>query len=37
MRITISMMGKLREEHISPQAGDALLRVFRDWKNDLTQ
>ena len=32
MRETIRLAGTLREEDVDPEAADALLRVFRDWK-----
>jgi hypothetical protein len=32
IRQTISVLGKLTEETIAPQARDELLQVFRDWK-----
>jgi anti-sigma factor RsiW len=32
MRVTIDILGRLREEHISPVARSQLLAVFRDWK-----
>ena len=32
MRQTISLLGKLTEESIPPQARDDLLGVFRNWK-----
>lgn len=33
MRQTIRLVGRLSEDHISPEAQDALLKVFRNWKN----
>jgi len=32
MRTTVVTVGALREESISPEARDALLHAFRDWK-----
>jgi anti-sigma factor RsiW len=32
MRKTVVSVGALREESISPEARDALLHAFRDWK-----
>jgi anti-sigma factor RsiW len=32
MRETIRLSGTLREDDLGPEARDALLRVFRDWK-----
>ena len=32
MRETIRVMGTLKEEDIGPEARDALLDVFSDWK-----
>ena len=32
MRITIRMLGRLEAASISPEAKDALLGAFRDWK-----
>jgi predicted anti-sigma-YlaC factor YlaD len=32
MRQTIRLAGTLEEEDVSPEARDALLDVFRDWK-----
>ena len=32
MRRTIQMLGRLREEDLSPQMGNDLLAVFRAWK-----
>jgi anti-sigma factor RsiW len=32
MRKTVVTVGALREESISPEARDALLHAFRDWK-----
>ena len=32
MRKTVVTVGGLHEESISPEARDALLNVFRDWK-----
>jgi predicted anti-sigma-YlaC factor YlaD len=32
MRETIRLTGTLREEDMSPEALDELLRAFRDWK-----
>lgn len=34
MRLTIKAAGRLTEETIEPQAREALLKVFRDWKNN---
>ena len=34
MRQTIRMMGRLDEERISPLARDALLQVFRGWRQE---
>jgi hypothetical protein len=34
MRATVRLTGSLREEDLEPEAGDALLRVFRDWKRE---
>lgn len=31
MRETIRLTGMLREEHLSGEAGDALLTAFREW------
>ena len=31
-RQTISATGRLREADVAPEAKDALLRAFRDWK-----
>jgi anti-sigma factor RsiW len=31
MRVTISTVGRLDEESISPDAKDALLHAFRNW------
>jgi len=28
---TIRLAGRLTEDELSPQAGEALLRAFRDW------
>ena len=36
MRRTISALGRLSEESISPQARDDLLGVFRNWKKAHT-
>jgi predicted anti-sigma-YlaC factor YlaD len=33
MRSTIRVLGSLSEEAIEPQARDALLAAFRDWKS----
>ena len=30
-RQTIKVLGRLREESLSPQARETLLRAFRDW------
>ena len=35
MRETISLVGDLREEDISPDAQASLLKAFRDWKGDV--
>jgi anti-sigma factor RsiW len=32
MRQTIQLLGGLTEDSISPEAKDALLHAFRDWK-----
>lgn len=32
MRRTIQMLGRLTEESVTPEAEQALLRIFRDWK-----
>jgi anti-sigma factor RsiW len=32
MRLTIAATGTLREDSVPPEARDALLNVFRDWK-----
>lgn len=32
MRQTIRLSGRLTEEAVQPSALDALLRIFRDWK-----
>jgi anti-sigma factor RsiW len=32
MQETIRLTGTLREDDVRPEARDALLRVFRDWK-----
>jgi anti-sigma factor RsiW len=32
IRETIRLTGKLREESLSPEARDALLAAFRDWR-----
>ena len=32
MRATIALTGRLTEEEISPEALEALLREFRDWR-----
>jgi anti-sigma factor RsiW len=32
MRITIRLTGGLTEEGVEPRALDAMLKVFRDWK-----
>jgi predicted anti-sigma-YlaC factor YlaD len=34
MRATISLVGKLTEEHVSPEAKHGLLEVFRGWKKE---
>jgi len=34
MRETVRLTGTLREEDLDPQARNALLDVFRDWKRD---
>jgi hypothetical protein len=31
MRVTISTVGRIEEDDISPDAKDALLHAFRDW------
>jgi anti-sigma factor RsiW len=32
MRATVDAVGVLREDDVTPEARDALLNVFRDWK-----
>jgi anti-sigma factor RsiW len=32
MRRTVAVVGALREDDVQPEARDALLGVFRDWK-----
>jgi anti-sigma factor RsiW len=32
MRLTVRAVGSLSEEQIAPQARDALLAAFRDWR-----
>jgi len=32
MRLTVRAAGALREDDVDPEARDALLGVFRDWK-----
>jgi anti-sigma factor RsiW len=32
MRATVNAVGVLREDDVTPEARDALLNVFRDWK-----
>jgi anti-sigma factor RsiW len=34
MRRTIQAVGRLRAEHLQPQARQELLRLFRDWRAD---
>jgi anti-sigma factor RsiW len=34
MRITIRTLGRLPEESLEPDARDALLDTFRDWKRE---
>ena len=34
MRQTIQLTGKVREENLTPEQRDDLLRLFRDWKNN---
>ncbi len=34
MRQTITLVGDLREEDVSPEAQRHLLQAFRDWKRD---
>jgi anti-sigma factor RsiW len=34
MRITIRTLGRLPEESLEPEARDALLDTFRDWKRE---
>jgi anti-sigma factor RsiW len=34
MRATVSLVGKLTEEHISPEAERDLLEAFRSWKKE---
>jgi anti-sigma factor RsiW len=31
MRVTITTLGRIEEDSISPEAKDALLDAFRDW------
>lgn len=33
MRRTVALVGKLTEREISPEAAQALLAAFRDWKS----
>jgi len=33
MRLTVRAAGTLREDDVEPEARDALLGVFRDWKS----
>ncbi len=33
MRLTIRLAGTLAEEHVSPDARDEMLRLFRDWNH----
>ena len=33
MRQTIQLTGQIREENLSEQQKDDLLKLFRDWKN----
>ena len=33
MRRTVAVVGALREDDVQPEARDALLGVFRDWKH----
>ena len=33
MRLTLRLAGKLAEESLVPEARDALLEAFRDWRN----
>lgn len=33
MRLTIRLAGRLTAESMSPEARDALLRAFRDWRS----
>jgi anti-sigma factor RsiW len=35
MRETVRLTGSLREEDLESEARDALLDVFRDWKQEL--
>lgn len=37
MRRTIRLVGKLSEETIAPEAEQALLQVFRNWKKNQVQ
>ena len=32
MRVTIEIVGRLEEDDLTPDAKDALLHAFRDWK-----
>lgn len=32
MRITVRLVGRLREEDLQPAARDAFLQAFRDWR-----
>jgi anti-sigma factor RsiW len=32
MRTTITVVGRLREQHLAGDAGEELLSAFRDWK-----
>jgi predicted anti-sigma-YlaC factor YlaD len=34
MRVTIRVLGRLREESIQPAAREELLSAFRDWKRE---
>lgn len=36
MRTTIRLLGTLTEDAIEPEAANALLTVFRDWKRSST-
>ena len=36
MRLTITTVGRIEEDDISPDAKDALLHAFRDWNSART-